>query len=96
MLCLMVSTKLSVSLPRELLDRADEVLARPGEGRSALIARVLAQAVQAAEEAAIDAAYERAYTDHPVTQADLERTNAIARAAVRSIASLKRKRGTAV
>jgi metal-responsive CopG/Arc/MetJ family transcriptional regulator len=90
------ATKLSVSLPAELLVRADQVLTRPGEGRSALITRVLAQAVRAAEEAEIDAAYERAYARQPITQEDLERTDAMARAAVRSTTRLKRKRGAAV
>ena len=92
----MTSTKLSVSLPSELLERVDQILARPGEGRSALIARVLAQAVRVAEEAEIDAAYDRAYRVHPVTPEDLERTDAIARAAVRSTTASRRKRGAAV
>ena len=92
----MASTKLSISLPTDLLARADHLLARPGEGRSAWIARVLTDALHAAEEAEIDAAYERAYREHPVTQADLDRTNATARAAVRSTSGLRRKRGASV
>jgi enoyl-CoA hydratase/carnithine racemase len=80
----MTATKLSVSVPSELLARAERVLARPGEGRSALITRLMAEAVRAAEEAEIDAAYERAYARRPIRQADLERTDAIARAALRS------------
>ena len=39
----MSSTKLSISVPSELLERADQLLTRPGEGRSGLMARVLAQ-----------------------------------------------------
>jgi hypothetical protein len=92
----MASTKLSVSVPSELLDRADRLLTRPGEGRSGLIARVLAQAVRIAEEAAIDAAYDRALREHPVTSQELERTNAVARAAVRSTTNPRRGRGAAV
>jgi metal-responsive CopG/Arc/MetJ family transcriptional regulator len=92
----MSSTKLSVSMPSELLDRADQLLRRPGEGRSALIARVLTQAVRIAEEAEIDAAYDRALSEYPVTAQKLDRTNAFARAAVRSTRSLKRKRGAAL
>jgi metal-responsive CopG/Arc/MetJ family transcriptional regulator len=61
------TTKVSVSLPNSLLARADAVLGRPGEGRSALFARVLDEAVRAAEEAEIDAEYERAYAEHPIT-----------------------------
>ena len=92
----MTSAKLSISLPSELLERADHLLTRPGEGRSALIARVLAEAICAAEQAEIDAAYERAFTRNPVNQADLDRTDAIARAALRSTTSLRRKRGPTV
>ncbi len=92
----MTSVKLSISVPADLLTRAEQLLARPAEGRSALIARVLQQAVGAAEEAEIDAAYARAYGEHPVNQADLNRTNALARAAVRSTTSLRQKRGAAV
>jgi len=85
-----------VSVPSELLDRADQLLTRPGEGRSALIARVLAQAVRIAEEAAIDAAYDRALSEHPLTPQELERTNAVARAAVGSTRNPRRRRGTTV
>ena len=35
------TTKLTVSLPNDLLARADQLLVRPGEGRSSLITRVL-------------------------------------------------------
>jgi metal-responsive CopG/Arc/MetJ family transcriptional regulator len=92
----MSSTKLSVSVPSELLDRADQLLRRPGEGRSALIARVLTQAVRIAEEAEIDTAYDRALSEHPVTAQKLDRTNAFAPAAVRSTRSLKHRRGAAL
>ena len=78
------TTKLSISVPNELLARAEKLLAQPGEGRSALLTRLLDEAVRAAEEAAIDAQYERAFREHPVTQADLDRTRALARAAIRS------------
>ena len=92
----MSSTKLSISVPSELLDRVDKLVRLPDEGRSALIARLLAQAVRIAEEAAIDEAYDRALSEHPVTQQKLNRTNAIARAAVRSTKVDKRKRGATV
>ena len=78
------TTKLSVSVPNELLARADKLLAQPGEGRSALLTRVLDAAVRAAEEAAIDAQYDRAFREHAINQGDLDRTSAIARAAIRS------------
>lgn len=90
------TSKVSISLPSALLARADALLGRPGEGRSALFARVLDEAVRTAEEAEIDAQYERAYREHPITQADLERTNAIARAAIRSTRPASRTRGAAI
>ena len=92
----MPSTKLSISLPDDLLRRADRVLTRPGEGRSALLARILDKAVREAEEAEIDAAYDLAFERRPVTAADLERANAIARAAVRSTRSQRKSRGATV
>jgi hypothetical protein len=78
------TTKLSISVPNDLLARADKLLAQPGEGRSALLTRVLEQAVCAAEEAAIDAQYDRALREHQVTQQQVARGNAIARAAIRT------------
>jgi metal-responsive CopG/Arc/MetJ family transcriptional regulator len=80
----MTVVKLSVSVPGELLRRAEQLLAGAGEGRSALITRVLAQAVRAAEEAEIDAAYDQAYARRRPRHNDLERTDALARAALRS------------
>ena len=93
MLSDMTSTKLSISVPTELLVRADELLARPGEGRSALIARLISQALQAAAEVEIDAAYDRALAQHPVTQADLHRADTLARVAIRSTRPPRRVRG---
>jgi hypothetical protein len=90
------TTKLSISVPKELLARADKFLAQPGEGRSALLTRVLGEAVRAAEEAAIDAQYERAYRDHPISQEDLDRTTTFARAAIRSTRRARRPGGKAV
>lgn len=90
------TTKLSVSVPNELLARADRLLAQPGEGRSALLTRVLDAAVRAAEEAAIDAQYDRAFREHPLSQDDLDRTNAMARAAIRSTRRDGRPGGAAV
>ena len=80
----MTVVKLSVSVPSELLSRAERILAEEGEGRSAWITRILLQAVRAAEEAEIDAAYDDAFARRPLRQHDLERTDALARAALRS------------
>jgi metal-responsive CopG/Arc/MetJ family transcriptional regulator len=81
----MSTTKLSISLPSSLLARADEILARPGEGRSALFARVLDEAVRAAEEAEIDAEYERAYAEHPLTEEEKRVHEAMLRLSLETI-----------
>lgn len=79
------TTKLSVSLPSALLARADHLLTRPGEGRSALLARVLDEAVRAAEEAEIDAKYERAYGERPISPHERRVLNAFSRASLGSV-----------
>jgi metal-responsive CopG/Arc/MetJ family transcriptional regulator len=79
------TTKVSVSLPSALLARADEVLGRPGEGRSALFARVLDEAVRTAEEAEIDAEYERAYAQHPITDEENRVHEAMLRLSVEAV-----------
>lgn len=89
MLYVVASTvKLSISLPSDLLDRAEQVLARPGEGRSHLFARVLREALHAAEEAEIDAEYERAYGDPPFSEEERRLRNAFTEAAVRGLSRL--------
>lgn len=57
------TTKLSISLPTETLARAERLLGRAGEGRSALVARVLAEAV----DRALDEQYAEGYRRQPVT-----------------------------
>jgi hypothetical protein len=56
------ATKLSVSVPTSLYERASRLLGKPD---SALITRLLKDAVRAAEDADIDAQYERAVAAHP-------------------------------
>ena len=79
------TTKLSITLPTTLLVRADQFLARPGEGRSALLARVLDEAVRAAQEAEIDAEYERAYREHPLSEEEERVHEAMLRLSVEAI-----------
>jgi metal-responsive CopG/Arc/MetJ family transcriptional regulator len=87
------TTKVSVSLPTALLARADEILGRPGEGRSALFARILNQAVGTAEEAEIDAEYERAYKDHPIGDDERRVLDAFTKASARSLQRSPGQRG---
>ena len=67
------------------------MLGRPGETRSALVARVLEQAARAARDAEIAAEYERAYSHQPET--DDERTfhNALLESTRRRFAELDRQ-----
>ena len=60
------TTKVSISLPTDTLVRAERLLRRPGEGRSALVARVLAEAVNRA----LDEQYAEGYRRQPVTPAE--------------------------
>lgn len=57
------TTKISISLPTETLRRAERVLGRPHEGRSALLTRILTEAV----DRALDEQYAAGYRDQPVT-----------------------------
>jgi metal-responsive CopG/Arc/MetJ family transcriptional regulator len=87
------TTKQSVSLPSILLARADEILGRPGEGRSAMFACVLNEAVRAAEEAEIDAEYERAYREHPIGDEERRVLDAFTNASVRTLRRAPGPRG---
>lgn len=79
------ATKLSVSLPTELLRRAEKNLARPGETRSALLARVLKDALSAAEDAQIDAEIEQAYAEYPISTDERRVLDAFTEASLRGI-----------
>jgi hypothetical protein len=85
----MPKRNVSLSLDEGLLRRAERFRASPTETRTALIERLLEQAVLDAEDRAIDAQYERAYRDRPVTDRDRATTNALARAAFRSARSAR-------
>jgi metal-responsive CopG/Arc/MetJ family transcriptional regulator len=58
-------TKLSVSVPTRVWEDVERLLGKPGETRSALVARVLKHAATAARDAEIAAEYERAYREMP-------------------------------
>jgi metal-responsive CopG/Arc/MetJ family transcriptional regulator len=80
------STKLSISLPTDLLDRAEARLQQPTETRSAFFARLLRQAIEAADEADIDAEYARAYADQPYTEAERASQRALQQLLARRLA----------
>jgi hypothetical protein len=59
-------TKLSVSVPTALLRQAEALLLRPNETRSALIARLLGDAIARA----LEDQYARGYAEQPVTASE--------------------------
>ena len=75
---------MTVSLDVDLIARVER-LAQPDENRSALVARLLAQAARIAEDAEIDALYDRALAAHPVTEEQQRALQQRARAAYRSV-----------
>jgi len=77
------ATKLSVSVPTKLYERATRLLGKPD---SALITRLLKDAVRAAEDADIDAQYDRAIAAHPeyLSPEAQAKTSAMARGAYAS------------
>jgi metal-responsive CopG/Arc/MetJ family transcriptional regulator len=75
----MATTKVSVSLPVEVLQQAEERLARPHESRSALMARVLADALQKLDEAEAEERYARSYSEKPETEDERRVNGALAR-----------------
>jgi len=64
----------SITLPSELLAQAAR-LARPGEGRSSILARLLAAAV----ERELDERYADAYRRHPIAPEEDAFAQAVAR-----------------
>ena len=80
----MAKRNISLSIDAELLDRAEH-LGREGETRSALVERLLREAVRIVEEAVIDAQYDRALAAHPITEQEQVALRSRANAAYRSL-----------
>jgi hypothetical protein len=72
------ATRLSISLPMRLWRQAQEQLARPDEGTSAFMARLLREAL----ERRLDERYAAGYRRLPVTDEEDAIASAAARAAV--------------
>jgi metal-responsive CopG/Arc/MetJ family transcriptional regulator len=81
-------TKLSVSVPSQVWNEVERLLGRPGETRSALVARVLDQAARAARDAEIAAEYERAYHQQPETDEERALHEALVEGSRRRFAEL--------
>ena len=80
----MPKRNISLSIDAEPLDRAEH-LGREGENRSALVERLLREAVRIVEEAEIDAQYDRALAAHPLSEPEQAALRSRATAAYRSL-----------
>jgi metal-responsive CopG/Arc/MetJ family transcriptional regulator len=74
------SVKISISLPQDVLREAEQWLGRPDETRSALITRVLQDALQDLAEQEAEERYEKGYHRYPETSAECAFNRAAARA----------------
>ena len=84
-------TKLSISVPTRVWQDVERLFRRPGETRSALIARVLDHAARAARDAEIVAEYERAYRKQPETDDERAVHSALLETSRRRFAELDRQ-----
>lgn len=63
-----VYTRFTVSVPTALLEEAEQKVRQAGEGRSALLTRLLARALKEARDREDEEQWVRAYRDHPQTE----------------------------
>ena len=76
------TTKVSLSLPTEVLRAAEERLARPDETRSALVSRVLQEKIRELEDREAEDRYLRGYREQPETDDELAANRILTRAAL--------------
>jgi len=67
----MKHSRFTVSIPTELLDKADKCLRKPDEGRSAFIQRLLDDAVWEAEDREKAVQWRKAYEEQPQTEDEI-------------------------
>ena len=65
------TTRFTISLPTSLLEAVDRRLVRDGESRSAVVRRLLEEALREAQERADVERYIRGYRETPQTEAEL-------------------------
>jgi metal-responsive CopG/Arc/MetJ family transcriptional regulator len=75
--------KVSLSLPTRVLEDAEKRLARPNESRSALMARLLEDALRQLDEREAEERYIRGYQEQPETEDERAANMALARALLR-------------
>ena len=76
----MSTVKVTLSLPAAVLHDAERRLARRGESRSALIARVVREALREIDERDAEERYARGYRGQPETEADRAANRALTQA----------------
>lgn len=70
-------SRITISLPTELLSEVEEKLAREDENRSATIRRLIEDALKGAKEKADVEQYIRAYKEQPQTEEEFGWTEAL-------------------
>ena len=75
----MSRTKVSVSLPNDVLADAERRLARPGENRSALFSRLLSSALRELDEREAEERYLRGYRQQPESDDELRANRRLTR-----------------
>lgn len=77
--------RLTVTMPAKLLERLDTKLAREDESRSAVVRRLVEDALWEMEEREKDEQFIRAYTEQPQTEEEFGWQSAIALEALKQI-----------
>ena len=85
----MTARKITITIPGAVLDEAERTLARPGESRSALLSRLLADAITAN----LEQQYADGYRRIPVTPEEDSAMEAAAREGVADVKAGERARG---
>lgn len=78
-------TRMTVSLPSILIDALDQRLVHDGEGRSAVIRRLIETALRQAEEQEEIARYIRGYAEQPQTEDECGWSDHVAREALAEV-----------
>ncbi len=72
------TTRLTISLPSDLVATVERELAQPDESRSALLRRLLEEALRSAEERRNVERYILGYREQPQTEEEFGRSDAVA------------------
>jgi metal-responsive CopG/Arc/MetJ family transcriptional regulator len=73
------TSKVSLSVPSDVLADAERRLARPGESRSALFTRLLTSALREMEEREAEECYLRGYHQQPESEDELRINRTLSR-----------------